>query len=281
MRPHLFFHGSLRLVKLGLSSAFILLSSQMVPDTFQPLFLYQAQAQVTYDVSPYANVLKSYVDAQGQVNYKALQRNAGDLIRYTQTLARLSPKTYQSWGDTEKIAFWINAYNALTLKSIVENYPVSSIKKISGVWNRKTHQIMGKAMTLDDIEHKVLRQEFKEPRIHMALVCASKGCPPLLNQPYTASALNTRFKGRTQAFVSDPSKFRIDRNQQTVYLSSLFKWYGQDFEAQYGNKAFKGSDKERAVLKYLSPFLGRDGQYLQQANYRIRYLPYDWNLNQQ
>lgn len=283
MLTHSFFHKVRTSVKSGTPRLLGLLlvtctwATFLGPATAAP----QAQVQASYDVSPYANALKSHVNSQGQVDYANLKRSAGDLIRYTQTLSLMSPAAYQQWSSSEKIAFWINAYNALTLKSIIEKYPVDSIKKISGVWNRKTHQVMGKSMTLDDIEHQVLRKQFNEPRIHMALVCAAKSCPPLLNQPYTGAALNAQFKGRTQAFIFNSSNFRIDRSKNTVYLSSLFKWYGQDFEKKYGTQGFQGSPKERASLHFLSSFLNSDASYLKTASYQVRYLDYDWSLNKQ
>ncbi len=238
-------------------------------------------SQSVYTTAPYANILSRYVDARGNVNYAMLKRNGGDLIRYNQILARTPQSTYNSWSNAEKIAFWINAYNALTLESIVKKYPVSSIKKISGVWNRKKHQVLGKMLTLDDIEHNILRKQFNEPRIHMALVCASKGCPPLLNKPFTGSQLNAQLNGRAKAFVADPSKFRIDRKNGRVYLSSIFKWYGQDFEKKYGTSAFAGSNKQKASLNFLSQYTGRDAAYLKAGKYGVSYLNYDWSLNKQ
>lgn len=294
MLTHSFFHKACSPVKsassktsrlllascvLGLFSFPVTATAQTsIPPSSSPQL---TQVQAHYEVSAYTRVLKERVNSQGQVDYASLKRSAGDLIRYTQTLALMNPSAYQQWSNPEKIAFWINAYNALTLKSIIEKYPVSSIKKISGVWNRKTHQIMGKAMTLDDIEHQILRKQFNEPRIHMALVCASKSCPPLLNQPYTGVALNTQLNGRAQAFVSESSNFRIDPSKNIVYLSSLFKWYGQDFEKQYGTSAFQGSTKERAALHFLSNYISRDANYLKTEKYQIRYLDYDWSLNKQ
>jgi hypothetical protein len=295
MLTHSFFHNGRASVKQGPQKAYrqrlarCLLSAFTLTALWVPTVAAQtvaettklSQVQARYDVGPYASVLKEHVNAQGQVDYAGLKRSAGDLIRYTQTLALMNPSSYQKWSNSEKIAFWLNAYNALTLKSIIEKYPVSSIKKIAGVWNRKTHQIMGKPMTLDDIEHQILRKQFNEPRIHMALVCASKGCPPLLNQPYTGSALNAQLNGRAQAFVSEPQNFRIDRSKNEVYISSLFKWYGQDFEKQYGTQDFQGSAKERASLHFLSQYLGGEANYLKTAKYQVRYLDYDWSLNQQ
>lgn len=284
MRLHSFFHKAGPPVKSGrwLSiSALILLWTPAVVAQTPPVPVHLTQGQARYDIAPYASTLKAHVNSQGQVDYATLKRSAGDLIRYTQILALMRPATYQQWSNAEKIAFWINAYNALTLKSIIEKYPVSSIKKIAGVWNRNTHQVMGKAMTLDDIEHQILRKQFNEPRIHMALVCASKGCPPLLNQPYTGAALNAQLNGRAQAFVASPQNFRIDRSKNSVYLSSLFKWYGQDFEKQYGTQAFQGSAKERASLHFLSQYLGAEASYLKTAQYQVRYLDYDWSLNKQ
>lgn len=239
-----------------------------------------AQAKSTYQVAPYREVLTQFVSPKGVVNYKAMKKKEGSLARYMVYLARVSPAEYKRWTNTEKIAFWINAYNALTLKAILEHYPVSSIRKISGVWNKKTFQVMGQSMTLDHIEHQILRKQFNEPRIHMALVCASKSCPPLRNRPFTGKQLSQELNQQTQQFVRDPSKFKIEQAQKKVYLSSIFKWYGQDFVPYYKTTAYQGSQKQRASLKFLSGYLSPSQQkFLKTAQYRITYLSYDWSLN--
>ena len=193
------------------------------------------------------------------------------------------------------MAFWINVYNALTLKAIVDHYPIqssflksfvyprNSIRQIPGVWDKLTFSVMGRDMTLDEIEHRVLRARFNEPRIHMALVCAAKGCPPLRNEQYTAAKLERQLDDQTNRFLSNAKKFRIDRENKTVYLSPIFDWFGDDFIKTYrANRAFQGySAKERAVLNFVSRYLGDpDRMYLEKGGYSLSYLPYDWSLNE-
>jgi hypothetical protein len=258
--------------------------------------LVRAAQQPEFDYAPYASVLATYVNGEGLVDYKGLKANRAELDRFGRELADLAPAAFEKWGDKEKIAFWINAYNALTLQAIIDHYPIkagffsslvypkNSIRQISGVWDKITFPVMGKPMTLDDIEHGTLRKRFHEPRIHTALVCAAMGCPKLRNEPYVADRLDEQFADQTRGLLADPKKFRIDRQRGRVDLSSIFKWFGEDFVAAYGTDAgFKGhSDAERAVLNYLSAYLGeQDRRYLEQGAYGISYLKYDWTLNEQ
>jgi len=134
------------------------------------------------DVSLYAKTLKNHVDDRGMVNYKALKDSPRDLEGYLTALAGVSEEDYSQWEEAQQIAFWINAYNGLTLKSIIDNYPIkssffkslnnpkNSIRQISGVWDKKTHQVMGKKLSLNHIEHEILRVRFEEPRIHVATI---------------------------------------------------------------------------------------------------------------
>src|SRR5262245_16725581 len=172
--------------------------------------------------SSYAAALKTYVDDQGMVNYRALRANRTQLDDFAASVGRLDPKVYEGWEEPEKIAFLINAYNALTLEAILANYPIkpsvtgamlypkNSIRQIPGVWDRLEFQLLGKPATLDDMEHRMLRKQFNEPRIHMALVCASIGCPTLRNEPYVAERLSEQLDDQTRKFISNPLKFRID-----------------------------------------------------------------------
>lgn len=242
----------------------------------------------------YDQILKEYID-DGQVDYARLKGNREGLDRYVTLLAELEPHLYETWNEPAKIAFWINAYNAITLKVILDHYPIerssspaslvfpaSSIRQIPGVWDRITHPVMGRLMTLDRIEHEVLRKRFKEPRIHMALVCAAKGCPPLRSEAYTGKRLHEQLDGQTGRFLADPMKFRIDRAQGIVRLSSIFEWFGQDFLNAYGlPEGFPGhSETERAVLAFISRHLSpEDRDFLRQGNYRLATLDYDWTLN--
>lgn len=244
----------------------------------------------------YALVLERYVDEHGLVDYKGLKGHSGDLDRFVRSLAKVSSNDYDSWTDADKIAFWINAYNGLTLRVILDHYPIkpsflksfvypeNSIRQIAGVWDKITFPVMGREVTLDHIEHGILRAKFNEPRIHMALNCASMGCPPLRREPFVGARLDAQLDDMTRRFLKNPAKFRIDRPSKTVYLSPIFKWFGGDFAKRYGaQEKFPGfSDTERAVLDFVSKYIDpEDGSYLEKGKLSIEYLDYDWSLNVQ
>ncbi|MEL6578208.1 MAG: DUF547 domain-containing protein [Cyanobacteria bacterium J06621_12] len=241
-------------------------------------------ASQTFSYQDYADVLQTYVDDQGLVDYVGLQANRAKLDRFNQSLGAVAPETYAGWTEAEQIAFLSNAYNSLTLQSIIDRDPLpKSIRDISGVWNRRKFNVAGQEMTLDNIEHDTLRKDFNEPRVHVALVCAAISCPPLRNEPYLPERLDTQLNDQTVKFASSPHGFSIDRENKRVYLSSIFKWYGQDYEQTYGVKdQFKGNDKQRAVLNNFTPVLDSASQtFLKQSDYKVKYLDYDWSLNQQ
>jgi len=244
----------------------------------------------------YASALKQHVDARGMVNYRALKAAPADLKAFLGSLARLDRAAFNDWPEKDGIAFWINAYNALTLKAIIDHYPIkasglsawtypkNSIRQIGGVWDKLKFRVMGKDMTLEEIEHQVLRKDYNEPRIHMALVCAAMGCPRLLNQPYVGAKLDAQFDEQTRDLLRHPKKFSIDRRRRTVRLSSIFKWFGEDFTKTYKPRRGFGdhSDSERAVLHFVSKHLdATDARYLEAGDYKVKYLDYDWSLNEQ
>ena len=241
-------------------------------------------------------VLKKHVDDSGMVDYKALKSDSKKLDAYLASVAAFDPTVYASWPDAKKKAFWMNAYNAITLKSILNKYPIkagllrglafpkNSIRQIAGVWDKTQWTVMGRAMTLNDIEHKTLRADFDEPRIHAALVCAAMGCPPLRDEAYAADRLEEQLDEQMRDFLTNPLKFKIDRTSNTVYLSSIFEWYGEDFVTSFGTDTkYKGhSDIERAVLNAIRLHLSEvDRAYLDSASFSIDYLDYDWSLNEQ
>ena len=237
-----------------------------------------------FEYQDYADVLQTYVDDEGLVDYAGLQANREQLDRFNQSIGAVTPETYASWTEAEQIAFLTNAYNSLTLQSIIDRDPLpESIRDISGVWNRRKFTVAGTEMTLDNIEHDTLRKDFNEPRVHVALVCAAISCPPLRNEPYLPETLDSQLNDQTVKFASSPHGFSLDREDERVYLSSIFKWYGQDFEPTYGTEnQFNGNNKQRAVLNYFSPVLDSTTQtFLKQEDYKVKYLDYDWSLNQQ
>ncbi len=256
----------------------------------------QTSPQEAFSYEAYSAVLSARVDPNGMVDYDALKADAERLNRFARELGWLETETYEQWDQPTRIALWLNAYNALTLKAIVDNYPIkpgvltslafpaNSIRQIPGVWDRLTFRVMGTDRTLDQIEHQVLRKRFNEPRIHMALVCAAKGCPPLRREPYRGESLGRQLNDQTRRFLADPTKFRIDRENDVVHLSSIFKWFGKDFVASYKpDRGFgDGSEAQRAVLAFIARYSNdRDATTLRDGEYRVSYLPYDWSLNEQ
>ncbi len=229
------------------------------------------------------------------VDYKGLKAAPGKLNAFLKAVADLPPADFEKFSEKAKIAFWTNAYNALTLEAIIANYPIkssftrslvypeNSIRQISGVWDKLKWNVMGSQMTLEDIEHKRLRVDFAEPRIHMALVCAAMGCPPLANEPYVAERLDEQFDDRAKKFLSDAKKFHVDRKAKRVYLSSIFKWFGSDFVSKYppGEKFADFDEEERAVFAFVTVTLSdEDREFLEAGGYSVKYLDYDWTLNE-
>jgi len=243
-----------------------------------------------FDYTGYAAVLKTRVDGQGLVDYAELKKDRAGLSAFARALAVQDPKAYGRWGEAARIAFWTNAYNGLTLMAIVDRYPIkpssepkagfpaNSIGQIPGVWDKLRFTVMGKPMTLNQIEHEVLRKQFNEPRIHVALVCAAHSCPPLRNEPFLPGKLTAQLDDQTRRFLARPGNFRIDRAKGQVHLSKIFEWFGSDFIKTYG------TDKapQRAVLNFVGRYVkGDDRAYLATGKYAVQYAHYDWALNEQ
>ena len=136
-------------------------------------------------------------------------------------------------------------------------YPKNSIRQISGVWDRLKFTVVGEKMTLEHIEHKILRVRFNEPRIHMALVCAAMGCPPPRNEPYVGDRLDQQLDDQTHRFLGNRDNFRIDRKENVVHLSSIFKWFAEDFVETYAPARNLGRHDEEvsAVLNFIARYL--------------------------
>ncbi|WP_017324852.1 DUF547 domain-containing protein [Synechococcus sp. PCC 7336] len=234
----------------------------------------------------YADVLSDYVHPESTfVDYEALQANRAQLDTYIDDLAALDEATYESWSEAEQIAYWVNAYNAITLKSIIDQTPIKpSIKDIIGVWRIRRHAIFGGNKTLNNIEHDVLRVDFDEPRIHAALVCAAVSCPPLRTEPFTGENLDAQLDDQVEQWLAKEDGLRIDREEGVVYLSKIFDWFTVDWVPSYGldegDNRFTGNDKERAVLNFVAGYVNEsDREFLEAGDYRIQYFDYDWSLN--
>lgn len=251
-----------------------------------------------FSYAMYDKVLSEYVDDEGLVNYAGLKANREPLDRFIALMGALSESELDSWSNDEQLAFWMNAYNAITLKYIIDNhpiekgglvsralYPANSIRQIPGVWDKLTTPVAGSPITLDAIEHEILRVEFTEPRLHMAIVCAAMGCPPLRAEAFVADRVDEQLDDQSRRFLNHPDRFRIDSETGTVHLSSIFDWFGKDFIPVYLPKdgAFADRDEKlAAVLNFVSGYVSEsDAQYLKQSDYKVSYTKYDWSLNEQ
>lgn len=217
-------------------------------------------------------VLKRHV-GDALVDYSALKSSSRELATYLNQLANVSEARFQRWTESQQIAFLLNAYNAYTLRLIIDHYPVRSIKKIggffSGPWDQKIVQLFGKTITLKALEHDMLRKNYREPRIHFAMVCAALGCPPLRAEAYRGDNLREQLIDQARTFLSNHQKNRVDVGQRIVYLSPIFKWFADDFEKESGT-----------VLNFLRPYFPKAVQTeLAKGNFRTRYTDYDWLLN--
>lgn len=203
--------------------------------------------------------LKTHVDSEGHVNYKGIKDSPKQLNAYLDLLSKKQPNP--STSKNEKLAYWINAYNAFTIKLIIDNYPLKSIKDIGSPWDKKFIPLTNKSVSLNYIEHEILRK-MDEPRIHFGIVCASVSCPNLLNEAFTASKLETQLTTATKTFLTDPSKNNLTEN--TIKISNIFKWFTKDFK-QNGT---------------LIDFLNRYSDIQISPKAKKSYKDYNWNLNE-
>ena len=204
--------------------------------------------------------LKKYVD-DGLVHYARIKKNREDLTR----VLRLSEQmTFAPDASADmKLAFWINAYNLHVIETVVDHYPLESPKEVFGFFSRRKHRVAGRQLTLDEIEHEIIRKQFKDPRIHFALVCAAISCPPIIPEAYLPDRLQEQLDSRTEAVINDPKFVRVE-SPGTVWVSALFKWYQSDFVAEGG---------------HLLDFINRYRRSKIAATSSIRFMSYDWSLN--
>ncbi len=247
--------------------------------------------------SDFDSFLKSYVH-DSRVDYQGIIKSSDKLDAYLRHLGSVSETSFESWSEEQKLAFWINAYNAFTIKAIVDNYPIkrgftlkglfvpsNSILQIPGVWSDLKFRAVGRLVTLEEIEHKILRKQFNEPRIHFAIDCASKGCPNLRSEAYRPDIVYEQLESQAIDFINDPVKgVNIDIENKRVRLSKIFKWFGEDFITRYGNtKSFNDrKPKERAVLTVVIHYLQDEDEkeFVTANDFKISYLSYDWSLNE-
>jgi hypothetical protein len=225
----------------------------------------------TIDIHQHQNwdvLVHQFVDDKGFVDYNGFKNNESQLDDYLDSLTNTTPQ--KNWTNHQKIAYWINAYNAFTVKLIMNNYGKGNMKEI-GVAHQQSpfkipfFKIGADEFTLDKLEHEILRKEFNEPRIHFCLVCASFSCPKFRNEAFIADKLEEQLEDQTSDFINDPDKNSLDQNP--IGVSSLFQWYWDDFYEYFNDK--------KSLLNWINKY----SKTPTSVNDEIEYLPYNCALN--
>ena len=200
--------------------------------------------------------------SNGKVNYAGIHKNQDKL----NDLLSLANKVRVSKSDAKNYqAFWINAYNVSVIKGIIDNYPIKSPLDKSGFFDKTTYKLGGKSITLNDIEHKLLRAQFKDARFHFVLVCGAIGCPPLINKAYLPSTLEAQLEKQTKIALNG-TFLRVNAKKKRIQGSEILKWYKEDF-------TMNGTSEIDFINKYRIEKIPH--------NFKLSYFTYNWNLNKQ
>lgn len=224
-----------------------------------------AWAADVVDSKPFEKLLKKYVDSKGGVNYAGWKENAEDKAALDAYVTAVGDAKVEG-SDAARLAFYVNAYNALVLKAILDKYPIESVMKVPGFFKETKHKVAGKDLTLDQLENEVIRKEFAEPRIHFVLVCGAKSCPPLQRKAATEKNLEGLLESSTKSFV--PRATRVEEGKITT--SKLFEWFKDDFVK-----------KEGSVAKFVAKYAPKHAEALLAEGAVIGFSHYSWKLNAQ
>ncbi|WP_341220991.1 DUF547 domain-containing protein [Polaribacter atrinae] len=221
-------------------------------------------SQVNAQTSIFNSLLQKHVTKSGVVDYKSLKNDEAKLDSYLSYLEKTTPAS--SWSENKQRAFWINAYNAYTIKIILENYPLKSITDIKQdgktAWKIPFAKVGGKTYTLDDIEHTILRKNLFDSRVHVGVNCASGSCPKLGNVAFTEQNVDATLEKLMKEFINDTTRNKISANK--VQISSIFDWFKVDFT------------KKGSVIEYLNKYSTTKIS----PKAKVSYLKYDWTLNE-
>jgi hypothetical protein len=227
-----------------------------------------ASTETVVDNNLYGKLLKKYV-RDGKVDYAGFKTEEAKLDRYLKILENVDP---EKLSRNEQFAFYANAYNAWTIKLILSGYPgVTSIKDLGSLinspWKKKIVRIDGEVTSLDHVEHEILRPRYKDPRVHFAINCAAKSCPPLRPEPFGGNILDRQLDDSTRSFINDPQSYRLEDNE--LYVSRIFKWFSEDFN----------EDVFGFFLTYATGNLKKELE-AKSERINVKYLEYDWSLNE-
>jgi len=218
-----------------------------------------AKTTKVFNHSAWNDLLQKHVFRNGNVDYKGFITDSESFEAYLNSLSENEPQN--SWTKAEKFAYWINAYNAFTVKLIIDNYPIKSIKDIVKPWDKKFILIGNDLVSLNHIEHKILRK-MDEPRIHFAIVCASVSCPKLQNIAFDAVNLESQLTNATKEFLEDSTRNNFSEN--SIEISKIFKWFASDFKQDGSLIDFLNTYSEITISQKASK----------------RFMDYDWDLNE-
>lgn len=250
-----------------------------------PSGLYAATA---FDHSAWDAFLKKNVNENGEVDYQSVAKDPKALNDYLASLTAVSELDVKQWPREEVLAFWLNAYHVVLIKSVIENYPTASVQRIPSFWDIASFHFGEKTKdqpqySLSDIRVKNLMGVYRDEKIHLALSMAAKGGPQLTKEAFTGPKVEGQLFLLTRKFVADPFYVDVTPGRKKIRISRLFKWYGNDFKLDFGTPEPHGkfSETENSVLSFLAYYLEDEvkGEYLQEGKYKIEYLPFDWSLN--
>lgn len=245
-----------------------------------------AQERGRFDASEFDRVLQTYVNDEGKVDYRGLGTNRADLDHFLRRVSQAKPEELKD--DAERLAFWINAYNAETLAAALDSVygKTDSVQKVPGFFDKVTRMVAGKPMTLDQIEKA--GRELHDPRIHFSIVCASASCPKLARSVYSGENLEQQLKSATLNFFGDTSRgVRAEKANKEIYLSPIFKWYAGDFVKRGNGTGMSGGEldekeRERSVLEFIAANGSADlAKFIRDVHPTVKYIEYDWSLNAQ
>ena len=230
-----------------------------------------------FDYGAWSALLAAVVTPDGKVDYEALAARRDDLERVVGLLAAASPDTHAERfpGEDHALAYWINAYNAFVLHAVIEEYPIRSVWKVRDgqFFERRRHDAGGVRLSLNDIEHRILRARFVEPRVHFALNCASNGCPPMRPRAWEPDGIRDTLGAATRQFLASEWNCRVDAADKRIYVSRLFRMYAEDFAGDVDStEAYR-----RGVLAFVAEHTGMAAADLD--DYEVVYNVYDWGLN--
>ena len=215
-----------------------------------------------FDHGRYDGVLRGHVKG-GRVDYAGIRANSmPELDAY---LTSVGQARLEGLSRSDRLAFFLNAYNALVIREVARRHPLNSVQKVSGFFKKLKHKVAGKVLTLDELEHKIIRPQFTDARVHFALVCAARSCPPLRAAAFQGSSLDRVLDRLTRSFINSWNGVRI--KDDAIQISQLFNWFAEDFRRDAGS-----------VGRYLARYHKTAAPRLAKIT-RFEYLPYDWSLN--